>query len=88
MEWASVGAQAIVALVPVVTVILVYLVRKGVPKIPSWALPLLAMALGVAETYLLGVAGGPNVPIIVAAIAGGAATWLHEIVKELTRPAA
>ena len=86
MDWASVGVQAIIALVPVVTVIFVYLVRKGIPALPGWALPLLAMALGTAESFLLAYAGGPDIPVLIAAIAGAAATWLHEIIKEFNRP--
>ena len=83
MDWSSLGAQAILALVPVVTVLVVSGIRAVVPKIPRFLLPILATALPFALTLLTNYIGGHTFSPALAALLGASATWLREIVSTL-----
>lgn len=83
MDWNNVGAQAILALVPIVTMVVVYGVRRAVPKLPRFSIPILAMALGFILTYVQNELGGPAVTPLTAAILGASATWLREIISTI-----
>lgn len=81
MDWMDLGVQSIQALVPVVTMLLVMATRKVSPKIPRFAVPLIAMALGAALSYVVTLAGGPAQTVLQAALLGAAATWLRELIN-------
>jgi uncharacterized membrane protein len=81
MDWSSLGAQAILALVPVLTAVIVFGLRKVLPKIPRYLIPLIAMLIGFGLSWLNNyIAATPTVTPLVAALLGAAATWLREIV--------
>lgn len=83
MDWTNLGAQAILALVPIVTMIVVWGVRKLVPKIPRVALPILAASLPFALSFLASYISGHTFSPLVAALLGAAATWLREIISTI-----
>jgi len=80
MDWSQPLVQFIVAVTPVVTTILVYLIRLLIPKIPRVALPFIALGLPVAASWFYSFAGGTFTPIV-AALLGAAAVWIREIVS-------
>lgn len=81
MDWNSTAVQVIAAMTPVVTTVLVYLIRLALPRIPRFMLPILAVVLPVAGSWFYSfVAGGEFTPVI-AALLGAAAVWLREIVN-------
>ena len=83
MDWTNVGAQAILALVPVATMIVVWGIRQLIPKIPRVALPILAAGLPYALTFFASYVSGHEFSPIVGALLGAAATWLREIISTL-----
>lgn len=79
LDWAQLGAGVITALVPPLTVLVVWLVRKGIPKIPRALLPFLALAGGPAiNAAISALAGTETQNVVVGALLGGAAVWLRE----------
>jgi hypothetical protein len=83
MDWTQPLTQFIVAITPVVTTLVVWGIRKLVPKIPRVALPIIAMLLPVAASWVASLAMGTNFTPIVAALLGAAAVWLREVVNTL-----
>ena len=82
MDFTALGAEAILALVPVLTALLVFGLRKLLPKIPRVAIPIIAMALGFVLSWLNNyISVTPTVTPLVGALLGAAATWLREIVS-------
>lgn len=81
MDWQAWGVQAIQALVPVVTVVLVWGAKKGIPKLPRVALPVIAMALGFGVDAFLSYIAGHTFTPVVGALLGASAVWLREIVS-------
>lgn len=85
MDWMDVAAQAVIALVPVATMVVVWLIRLMVPKIPRVALPVLAMALPFGLTLLTNYVGGHEFSPILGALLGAAATWLRELLSTINQ---
>lgn len=83
MDWMAVASQAVVALVPVVTMVVVWGIRLLIPKIPRVALPVIAMALPFVLTLLTNYIGGHELNPMMGALLGAAATWLREIISTL-----
>lgn len=81
MDWTLLGSQAILALVPVVTMVVVWGVRLLIPKIPRVALPILAASLPFALTFLVNYIGGHTFSPLAMAALGALATWLREIIS-------
>lgn len=80
MDWNSWIVQLVMAVTPVVTTLIVFGIRKLIPKIPRVALPILAVLLPVAASWFYSYAGGTFTPVV-AALLGAAAVWLREIVN-------
>lgn len=81
MDFTNLGVMFIGAIVPVVTTVLVYLIRLAIPKIPRVALPFISVILPIAASWFYSfVEGGTFTPII-AALLGAAAVWLREVVN-------
>jgi hypothetical protein len=79
MDWAQLGADVITALVVPLTVVVVWAVRKAIPKIPRAVLPFLALAGGPAINAILSaISGVESQGVIVGALLGAAAVWLRE----------
>lgn len=72
----------IIAVTPIIVAVLKWIVTNFKAKLPSWLVPLIAMALGALAAYL----GGLTVanPML-AAVIGMAVIGLREIVVELGR---
>ena len=83
MDWTLLGSQAILALVPVVTMVVVWAVRLLIPKIPRVALPMLAMGLPFLLTFVTNYIGGHEFSPLIAALLGAAATWLRELISTI-----
>jgi len=83
MDWDALLSQAILALVPVVTVLVVSGIRLLIPKIPRVALPFLAMGLPFVLTLLTNYIGGHQFSPLVGALLGAAATWLREVITTM-----
>jgi ABC-type glycerol-3-phosphate transport system permease component len=83
MDWNAVLSQAVIALVPVVTMVVVSGIRALVSKIPRLALPILAVALPFALTLLTNYIGGHQFSPLVGALLGAAATWLREVITTM-----
>jgi hypothetical protein len=83
MDWTLLGSQAILALVPIVTMVVVWGVRLLVPKIPRVALPILAAGLPFVLSFFVDYIGGHTFSPLVAALLGAAATWLREIISTI-----
>lgn len=77
----ALAAQAVTALIPVIGAVLVFLVRQLIPKVPRVALPIIAMALGIALDFLLTYISGGTFSVIVGAILGGCSVWLRELIS-------
>lgn len=84
MDWTDLGVQFVVAITPVVTTILVFLIRLLIPKIPRIALPIISVALPVAASYFYSFVEGGTFTPLVAALLGAAAVWLREVVNTWT----
>jgi len=83
MDWTLLGSQAILALVPIVTMVVVWGVRLLIPKIPRVALPILAMGLPYVLTFFVNYVGGHEFSPLVGALLGAAATWLREVISTI-----
>jgi len=83
MDWTLLGSQAVLALVPIVTMVVVWGVRLLIPKIPRVALPVLAMGLPYVLTFFVNYVGGHEFSPLVAALLGAAATWLRELISTI-----
>ena len=81
MDWTDPLVQFIAAVTPVVTTILVYVIRLLIPKIPRVALPVVAMLLPVAASWFYSFASNGTFTPVYAALLGAAAVWLREIVN-------
>ena len=83
MDWTNLGSQALLALVPIVTMIVVWGVRLLIPKIPRVALPVLAAGLPFVLSFFVDYIGGHTFSPLVAILLGAAATWLREIISTI-----
>lgn len=72
-----------VMLIPVVVPLLIAAIKKLIPKIPGWMLPVLAPILGaavdIASFYATGVSLGP----VWGAALGSAGVGLREVIDQL-----
>jgi hypothetical protein len=79
LDWAQLGADVVTALVVPLTVVVVWLVRKAIPKIPRAVLPFLALAGGPAiNAVLSAISGIESQSLIVGALLGAAGVWTRE----------
>jgi len=74
------------AFVPVVAYLLVFVIKKFLPKVPKAILPMIPPLLGLGIGVLNGFVDGAQSALIAAAW-GGAATVVFEIQKQLTKAA-
>ena len=77
------SAELIGATIPVIVPLLIAVWKLLLPRIPTWALPLLAPVLGFAINAVLTYANGTGVNPWVAAALGSAGVGLREIVDQL-----
>lgn len=82
IDWFAVGSQAIMGLTPVVVFLLVQGVKAVSKKLPNWAPPIIALALGAVANVVAQMAASPKNAIL-GAIFGLAATGIYEIQKNL-----
>lgn len=73
------GADAILALTPIVGVFVIWALKLAWSKVPASALlvagPVLGIGINYALTYL---AGHPPADLVLGALAGAVATWIRE----------
>lgn len=79
MDWEKVGVDAIVALTPVATFVLVWLLKLAWSKVPAsivlFAAPVVGVLVNFGLSYLV---GHPPSSLLVAALLGIVATSLRE----------
>lgn len=79
MDWQKLAADSVTALVPVLTVVVVWGARLLIPKIPRAVLPLLALGAGPILDAILGALSGVQAGgMVQAALLGAAGVWLRE----------
>jgi MFS superfamily sulfate permease-like transporter len=79
MDWTDVSIKAIEALVPVVTIIVMYYWKEFVAATPKVLVPILAAAVGAALDYVTSLLTGGVYSPIWGAVLGALAVWLREI---------
>jgi hypothetical protein len=79
MNWEDIGVQAIVALTPVLTFLIVWLLKMAWSKIPASIVLFAAPAVGVLVNFVLSyISGHPPSSLLLAALLGVLATSLRE----------
>jgi hypothetical protein len=82
-DWSVLATSAISLLIPVAVYFSVVGVKKVVPLIPSWLIPVVAMALGYGASFVTSyITGHPENALLGIAL-GGLATVANEVVKAL-----
>lgn len=84
----SSGLGLLMALVPILTPILVTILKWIVPKVPAMWLPLLAPGFGVIIDWIGSTLSHGHASPLMAAIAGAAGTGLYEIQKQVRQQVA
>lgn len=78
----------ILALTPLVALLVTFAVKKALPAIPGWALPIVAGLAGVLPDLSNAIATGADASPLKAALLGLAATGIHQIKAQFGKPAA
>jgi hypothetical protein len=81
------SVELVGALIPVLVPLLIAAGKLLLPRIPTWALPILATLLGVAVNEALTYANGAGVNRWLALALGASGTGLREIVDQLKQQA-
>jgi len=76
----------ILALTPLVSLLVTFGVKKALPAIPGWALPLVAGLAGVLPDLSNAVVTGGEASPLKAALLGLAATGIHQIKAQFAKP--
>ncbi len=80
MDWKDVGVQAITAITPVATLVLLWLVKIGWEKIPASVVIFAAPVVGIAINFGLNyITGHPSADPVIAAALGALAVFLREL---------
>jgi len=82
------GLGFLLTIVPLLTPILIAVLKWAVPKVPSTLLPVLAPALGIVIDWIGSAVGHGTPNPLVAAFAGAAGTGLYEIQKQIRQQVA
>lgn len=77
------GAEAILALVPIVVPFIVYYTKRGLDFIPRSFLPLVAVGAGIGLTALQGWIFGGEWSLIVGAALGALGVFVREVVNTI-----
>jgi hypothetical protein len=84
MDWSSVGVQAITAITPVATLVLLWAVKLAWEKIPAsivlFAAPVVGLLLNFGISYI---SGHPASDPVLAAALGALAVFLRELATTL-----
>jgi hypothetical protein len=83
MDWNDISFKALSALVPVITLVVVGLIRLILPKIPRTFLPLLALLLPTIVSLLSNYLGNTTLNPWLMLVLGGLATTLREIISTI-----
>ncbi len=81
MDWNTLVADAVLALIPTGTMLVLWLWRSLQPSIPPFLIPLLAAVLPALATMLTNFISGGSFSPLEAAVLGALATWLREIIS-------
>ena len=69
-------------IIPILVPLLIAVGKWAIPSIPSWALPIVAPALGALADWLLALAAGTAVNPLVGALLGSAGVGVRELVDQ------
>jgi hypothetical protein len=83
----TVASNPWMMLVGIAVPLLIALAKQEIPKLPGWALPILAPLLGAGADYLLGLAGMNNAGPLIGAAYGLAGVGLREIKDQVQQKA-
>lgn len=73
----------ILGIIPILTPIIVSVIKWGAPKIPTFLLPVLCPLLGAALEIVLHFAGAVSTAGVTGAILGASGLWLRELIDQL-----
>lgn len=82
-DWQGLGVAAINALIPILTMVFIWIGRRAVQDLPKATIPIIAVVLGTGLDFLMAYMSGGQFTPLVGAVLGACATWLHELIKEL-----
>lgn len=83
MDWNDIGYKAVAALVPVLTLIVVGVIRLILPRIPRAFLPILAGILPVGVALLTNYLTSATLNPWLMLVLGMVATWLRELISTI-----
>ena len=78
----SPGVTMLIGIIPLLVPILVALAKMGIPKLPSWTLPIIATCLGALINYIASLMGASVGPIM-GALLGAAGVGVREIYDQV-----
>lgn len=76
----------ILALTPIVSLLVTFAVKKALPAIPGWALPIVSGLVGVLPDLSHAIATGDAANPLKGALLGLAATGIHQIKAQFNKP--
>jgi len=76
----------VLAATPLISLGITAGLRALMPKIPGWALPILAALVGIAPDWIAHLQTGSPANSLMAALLGLAATGIHQIAVQLKKP--
>lgn len=78
-------SQYLVMIIPLVVPLLIAGLKTWIPKVPKWALPILAPALGALADFLLQTVGVNTGGVIKGALLGSAGVGIREIMDQVNQ---
>ena len=79
--------QLLATLTPVFVPIVILLLKKGIAKLPSWSLPVIAIGLGVLADFLTQLVTGSSLGPMWGGVLGAAGVGLRELVDQTKKAA-
>ncbi len=75
----------LLALIPLLVPVIVAIAKTALKWLPTWALPILAAAMGELLNVVSGLAGGPTTTVLGGVILGSSGVGLREIIDQLNQ---
>jgi hypothetical protein len=82
-DWKPLIAQLVTAATPFIVFYAIKGLKRILPKVPSWTLPLAAMLIGYVVTYIASVTVAPAAAWYLGPLLGAASVVLNEVIKAL-----
>lgn len=78
-------SQYLVMVIPIVVPVFLAYLKKFLPNVPSWALPILAPALGALADWIMQMAGVQTGGMVKGALLGSAGVGLRELQNQVSQ---